>query len=273
MKKLALVTLSTILLLSCCNKNQNAYSTLLESNQDSIVYFEEEVFPESKEDTTYSIQDYVYSTDWMKTYVAYLKKNYRKLDGSDEMWEKKNGEKSFDCKYWSLAYVNSDTIPEMLLYGGCIASGSIILTQYDGKVYESPKGGFMFIEGADGVIHSQGAHSGEFWGGVYEMREGQFVEKCHYYCFTGYYDTNEIERFGLNRENLNNWLMDDGTVGVSGVEWNGKLIDANYGINNWTTYDMKQWMDSLYYSKGVSVWFPKPSRDAILSIGDLLLNK
>lgn len=172
MKKLALITLSTILLLSCSNKNQNADSTLLESNQDGIAYFEEEVFSESKEDTAYSIPDYVCSTDWMKTYVTYLKKNYRKLDGSGKVWERNNGEESFDCKYWSLAYVNSDTIPEMLLYGGCIASGSIILTQYDGKVYESPQGGFMFIEGADGVIHSQGTHSGEFWGEVYEMRKG-----------------------------------------------------------------------------------------------------
>lgn len=67
--------------------------------------------------------------------------------------------------------------------------------------------------------------------------------------------------------------MDDGTVEVSGVEWNGKIIDANYGINNWSSSDLKQMLNSLYYSKGVSAWFPKPSRDAILSIGDLLLNK
>lgn len=258
---------------SCSNKNQNADSATIEGNQDSIVSYEEEVFPESREDTAYAMPDYVYSTDWMKSYVMYLKKNYRKLDGGGDIWERKNGEESFDCKYWSLAYVDSDTLPEMLLYGGCMASGSIILTQYDGKVYESPKGGFMFIEGADGVIHSQGTHSGDFWGEVYEMREGRFVEKCHYYCFTGYYDTNEIERFGLDRENMNNWLMDDGTVGVSGVEWNGKLMDANYGINNWMTYDMKHLLDSLYYSRGVSVWFPKPSVDALLSISGLLRNK
>lgn len=131
----------------------------------------------------------------------------------------------------------------------------------------------MFIEGADGVIHSQGTHSGEFWGEVYEMREGQFVEKCHYYCFTGYYDTNEIERLGLDRENLNNWLMDDGTVGVSGVEWNDKIIDANYGINNWSSSDLKQMLNSLYYSKGVSVWFPKPSGDTLFPISDLLRNR
>lgn len=263
MNRIALITLSTILLHACSNNNQNADSDTQEENLNSIVYSEEDswynqVFPESKEDGSYSIPDYVYSTDWMESYITYLRKNFRKLDGSNGLWEREGDKESFDCRYWSLAYVNNDTIPEMLLYGGGRLSASVILTQYNGKIFVSPKGGFLFIKGADGIIHSQGAQNDESWGVVYKMCSGQFDEELNYYCFTDYYDVSVVDKYGLNKDYLSNWLMDDGTVGISGIEMNGKVVYISYGIRNWHFELLNQSLDALYYSKGNSILFPKP---------------
>lgn len=270
MKNAIAITVSILLLVSCSNKGQQVDTA---HNSDSSISIEaeegyEDVFPASK-DSVCIIPEYVYSTNWMKRYIQYIEKNF---EGADGLWIMKNGEESFDCKYWSLAYVNNDTIPEMLLYGGCWASGSIILTQYNGKVYMSPKGGFMFIEGADGLIHSQQSHSDEIWGEVYQMNKGHFVEKCNYYCFTNYYDTSEVKKYGLEKENITNWLMDNGTVGISGIILNGEVVDASYGRYNWYYDELRHTMDSLYYSKGTSIYFPKPKQndETQISIGELL---
>lgn len=264
----ALSCLTTFFLLSCGSRVQSNDTA---NKQDSLNAVESEVwygevFPSSS-DIICKIPDNICSTDWMQLYIQYIEKNFNEEDG---IWTMNKGEESFDCRYWSIANVDNDTIPELLLYGGCLASGSIILTQYNGKVYVSPKGGFMFIDGANGLIHSQGAHSDETWGAVYEMDKGLFVEKCSYYCFTNYYDTNEVGKYGLDKENINNWLMDDGTVGISGIILNGKLVDASYGIRNWSYDELKITMDSLYYSKGRSIHFPKPVFSEAVSIDELV---
>lgn len=267
MKKLTHIILIIPLLFSC-NRNQNVPNDTSNSAKEFVEEsFYESVFPSPKEDTAYSIPDYVYSTDWMQRYVRFIKENFM---CSEELWTRGTGKESFDCRYWSLAYVDGDTIPEMLLYGGCLASGSIILTQYNGNVCESPKGGFMFIEGGIGLLHSQWAHSDEMWGEVYEMSNGRFVEKINYYCFTGYYDTTEIDVYGLDKEDMTNWLMEDGTVGISGIKVNDKVVDVNYGCCNWYENRLKPILDLLYYAKGNNIGFPKPLEKK--TIEDLFTN-
>lgn len=267
MKHTVIISLIFPLLFSC-NRNQNAPNDTSNLSKDSTGdSFYESVFPSPKEDTSYAFSDYVYSTDWMQQYILFVKKNFK---CSEDLWTRGTGEESFDCRYWSLAYVDDDTIPEMLLYGGCWASGAIILTQYDGKVYESPKGGFMFIEGGKGLLHSQQSHSDEVWGEVYEMSNGLFVEKVNYYCFTEYCDTSDIDKYGLDKENMTNWQMGDGTVGISGIKINGKVVDVNYGYCNWFADDLKLILYSLYYTKGSSIRFPKPVE--IIPIGRLFDN-
>lgn len=265
MKRIILIFFFIPVLFSCSNRNQNFTN---DTTEEEIRFvwesFDERVFPSPKEDTAYAISDNVYSTDWMQRYALFIKKNF---NCSEDLWTRGTGEESFDCRYWSLAYVDDDTIPEMLLYGGCWASGSIILTQYNRKVYESPKGGFMFIEGGNGLLHSQQSHGDETWGEVYEMSNGRFVEKVNHYCFTEYCDTSDIDKYGLDKENMTNWQMGDGTVGIGGIKINEKVIDVNYGYCNWFADDLKPILDSLYYTKGSSIRFPKPTD--LKPIGDL----
>ena len=266
MKKIFLIAI-TIPLLFSCNRNQTVPNDTSNSAKEfAEESFYESVFPSPKEDSAYSIPDCVYSADWMQQYILFIKKNF---NCSEDLWTRGTGEESFDCRYWSLAYVDSDTIPEMLLYGGCWASGSIILTQYDGNVFESPKGGFMFIEGGKGLLNSQWAHGDEMWGEVYEMSDGRFEEKINYYCFTEYCDTSDIDKYGLVKENMTNWQRGDGTVGISGIKINGKVVDVNYGYCNWFADDLKPILDSLYYTKGSSIRFPKPKPTDLRPIGDL----
>lgn len=269
MKRNVLLAASIIpLLIFCCNKSQIIPNDAEKEEKSSVwESFEDKVFPTPKEDTAYSIPDYVYSTDWMQRYVQFIKKNFE--GGEDYKWRREGGGDFFDCKYWSLAYVDSDTIPEMLLYGGCWASASIILTQYNGKVYESPNGMFMFIEGGKGLLHSQLSHSDEIWGAVYEINNGRFNEKVNYYCFNRHCDTAEIEKYGLNRDSLSIlWLTEDGTVEICGVKVNGEVVDVNYGYCNWPSSYLHSIMDSLYYSKGSSILFPRPMEP--MTIGELL---
>lgn len=269
MKKTSrLIALIIPLLFSCSNKNQNAPSDTTNPAKEFVrESFYERVFPSPKEDTTYSIPEYVYSADWMQRYIQFIEKNF---DGEEGLWTRYTGDESFDCRYWSLAYVDSDTIPEMLLYGGCRASGAIILTQYNGKVYESPKGGFMFIEGGKGLLKSQWSQNDETGGTVYAMSNGRFVEIISYCCFSDYYDTSEIDKYGLNKEDMAHWLREDGTVGISGIKINDKVVDVNYGYRNWYENKLKPILDLLYYAKGNNIGFPKPLEKK--TIEDLFTN-
>ena len=218
------------------------------------------VFFESKEDSSYTVPSYFYSTDWMRKYVEQIRSMKARDDG-------------FDHTRWSLAYVNNDTIPEMLLDGGCWLSGSIILTQYDGKVYVSSLGGFPeFIDGADGLLYAGGSYKDDIAGSVYEMQKGRFVERFSYAEYSKYYDSTEIDKFGLEKERMGNWLTDDGTVGISVLEMNGKVVDSHYGINI-SSEAFAVELDSIYYSKGNSIRFPQPEWDDEEFWIETLLNK
>ena len=181
------------------------------------------VFSQAAEDTATTIPNYAYSTDWMRRYVDYITEHFEERE---DIWFSKDTAEGFDCRYWTMAYVDGDTIPELLLYGGCRASGSIILTQYGGKVYASPKGRFFYIKGAKGLLQSKWQYEYDVFGEIYEMKNGQFTELYSYDCTFNFSDSNEA--------------------------------DSLRGV--------RQALDSLYYSKGTSTYFPFPEKKMTIDI-------
>ena len=224
MKHFLLFFLSAILLLSCGNKKQ-------EPTESSSVN--------------------TYTTDWMRKYQAYLKKNFENCGFG--RWERKGEDYFFDCKYWCLAYINNDTIPEILLYGGCFASGTELLTQYNGKVYELPEGGSEYIKRDRPLVLKYISKFCDLEGVVYEMRKGKLIEKCNFEFFSDHLDINEVKKLGLDG---NTYLkLGDDDIWVTGIKWNGKLLNAEYGDRCWDIDDkeVRQLLDSVYFSKGESI--------------------
>lgn len=264
--KYAWTILIGLLTLVSCQSHQSK-NTDETANPDSLMAWYENVFTKAEEDTTLTLPKYVYSTDWMRKYTQYIESHF---EGRGHMWFEKTEDNPFDCRFWTLAYVDNDTIPEMLLYGGCRASGAVILTQHNGEVYSSPRGAFSYIKGGGGLLHSQFRYDDDTWGEVYEMTDGRFVKRCSYNCTTALIDTNDIDMFGLSKEDLPHYQIGDGTVWVNEIKLNGKRIGTCYGYNQWPSCPVfgkvKQTLDSLYYSHGTSIYFPFPSESKELAL-------
>ena len=254
MKRL-LSIIGGIIILASCNPSQQNNDTL------SLEDWYNNVFSQAAEDTITMIPDYVYATDWMKRYGEYITEHF---DGREDVWFSRDTAEGFDCRYWTMAYVDNDTIPELLLYGGCQASGSIILTQYDGAVYASPKGRFSYIKGANGLLNSKWQYEYDAFGEIYEMRNGRFTEIASYNVNTDLVDTSEVSNFGLTLDSLKchyaGGEIGDSEVYISEIELNGKHFGACFGYNQYVSCtgftQVKQTLDSLYYSKGTSTYFP-----------------
>ncbi len=253
------ILIGLVTLVSCqSHQSKNTDET---ANPDSLMAWYENVFTKSEEDTTFAIPDYVYTTDWMRKYAQYIESHF---EGRGDMWFEKTEDNSFDCKYWTLAYIDNDTIPEMLLYGGCRASGSIILTQYGGEVYSSSKGCFSYVKGANGLLHSQWKYEYDAWGEIYEMKNGKFSEIASYNLNTDLVDTSEVSNYGLPFDSLKchyaGGEIGDSVVHISEIELNGKRLGACFGHDQYVSCtgfaQVKQTLDSLYYSKGTNTYFP-----------------
>lgn len=268
MKRLLIILLCALAFISCTNKgHQNATES-----QEELQEWYHNVLLNGENDTTTTIPDYAYSTDWMQRYVQYIEQ-YFELGGVNGglLFGDIDGD-PFDCEKWTMAYVDNDTIPELLLYGGCWASGAIILTQYDGEVYASPRGYFSYIKGAGGLLHSRWMHGDDIWGIIYEMKNGRFTEVANYYLNAEIFvDTSEVGNYGLTLDSLKCTYADgeigDSVVVVSEIKLNGKRIGASFGYNqcvHCTGFaQVKQTLDALYYSKGTSTFFPIKSGKAI----------
>lgn len=268
MKRLLIIGLCVLAFISCNNKG---YQNATESQEELREWYEN-VLLNGVQDTTTTIPDYAYTTDWMQRYIQYIEQNFELGGvGGDMLFGDVDGV-PFDCEKWTMAYVDNDTIPEILLYGGCWASGSIILTQHGGKIYTSPRGRFFYIKGADGLLHSRWMHSDDVWGGIYEMQNGKFTEMASYYLNAEIFvDTSEVGNYGLTLDSLKciyaDGVIGDSVVCVSEIELNGKRIGACFGYNQYVTCtgfaELKQTLESLYYSKGTSTFFPITSGKTI----------
>lgn len=257
MKRLLSIVGGIIILASCSTNQQNNENL----NAFSLEEWYNNVFSQAAEDTTTTIPDYAYSTDWMKRYGKYITEHF---EGMRDIWFSIDMAEGFDCRYWTMAYVNNDTIPEMLLYGGCRASGAIILTQYGGEVYASPKGCFSYAKGADGLLNSQWRYEYDTWGEIYEMKNGKFTEIANYNVNTDLVDTSEVGNYGLTLDSLKchyaGGEIGDSVVHISEIELNGKHLGACFGYNQYVSCtgfaQVKQTLDALYYSKGANTYFP-----------------
>ena len=257
MKKLFLLgaMVSALILASCSNKGN--YDT----TEDLAAWYND-VLLKDETDTVCYIPEYAYSTDWMQRYVQYIKENFESPGG--DIWFSNDTVEGFDCRYWTMAYVDNDTIPEMLLYGGCWASGSIILTQYGGEVHVSPRGCFSYIKSAGGLLHSHWMRDYDVWGEIYEIKNGKFTEMVNYSLNTDYVDTSRVSKYGLTLDSLKcdyaDGVIGDSVVSISSIELNGKRIGAcfYYGqyVNCTGFAKLKQALESLYYTKGTSTFFP-----------------
>lgn len=261
MKRLLIIGFCALAFCSC---SRNKYhNTIYEPLSQEEWYYN--VLLNGENDTTTTIPDYAYSTDWMQRYVQYIEQNFEFGGVGEGLLFGDIDGVPFDCENWTMAYVDNDTIPELLLYGGCWASGSIILTQHGGKVFASPKGRFSYIKGADGLLHSRWMHSDDVWGEIYEMKNGEFTEIASYNLNTDLsVDTSKVGNYGLTLDSLKchyaGGEIGDSVVSISSIELNGKRIGACFGDNQYSNCTgftlIKQTLDSLYYSKGTSTFFP-----------------
>ena len=271
-KRFFIIGLCALSFISCTNKGHQNGTV----SQEELHEWYYNVLLNGENDTTTTIPDYAYSTDWMQRYVQYIEQNFEFGGVGEGLLFGDIDGVPFDCENWTMAYVDNDTIPELLLYGGCWASGSIILTQYGGEVYESPRGCFSYIKSAGGLLHSRWEHSDDIWGELYEMKNGKFTEIANYSLNTDFIDTSKVGNYGLTLDSLKchyaGGEIGDSVVGISEIELNGKKIGACFGYNqygNCTGFTIiKQTLDSLYFLKGTSTYFPFPSKK--MTVTDLV---
>ena len=106
-----------------------------------------------------------WATDWMRKYVEYAR-------GNDDFY---TDERIMDIwQYWGLAYIDDDTIPEILLYG-CEATGCKVLTIYNGKVSEwnSWRCGVSYIP-KSGLIDNEDGSMGHYYDRIIKLENGEF---------------------------------------------------------------------------------------------------
>jgi hypothetical protein len=274
MKRLLIILLCALAFISCTNKG---HQNVTESQEELHEWYYN-VLLNGANDTTTSIPHYAFATDWMQRYVQYIEQIFE-LGGVNGglLFGDIDGD-LFDCEKWTMAYVDDDTIPELLLYGGCWASGTVILTQYGDEVYASPRGYFSYIKGAGGLLHSRWMHGDDIWGIIYEMKNGIFTEIASYSLNAEIFvDTSEVDNYGLTLDSLKCTYADgeigDSVVCVSEIELNGKRIGACFGYNqcvHCTGFaQLQQTLDAIYYSKGTSTFFPITSGKAINELFNL----
>lgn len=78
---------------------------------------------------------------------------------------------------WSLVYIDDDTIPEMILFCSCEATGNIVLTIHDGQVvqWNSLRCSSSFIP-RSGLIENQDGSMGYYYDRVFKLENGTFTE-------------------------------------------------------------------------------------------------
>ena len=212
--KQILTLLGVVILLASCATNQQKNENL---DTLSLEEWYNDVFNKTSFDTITTIPDYAFSTDWMQQYGEYITQH---LERREDTWFSKDTAESFDCRYWTIAYVDNDTIPELLLYGGF------------GEIYEMRNGRFTEIASynlnTDLVDTSEVSNFGLTLDSL----------KCHY-------AGGEIG---------------DSVVHISEIELNGKHLGACFGYNQYVSCtgftQVKQTLDALYYSKGANTYFP-----------------
>lgn len=109
-----------------------------------------------------------WTTEWMQKYAEYVRNNdsFHTTERIIDIWIS-----------WGLAYINNDTIPEMVLLCPSEAYGNKVLTIYKGEVKEwgSWRCDATYIS-RSGLIDNHDGHMGDYWDKVFELKDGAFKE-------------------------------------------------------------------------------------------------
>ena len=109
-----------------------------------------------------------WATDWMRLYVEYARRY-------DDFYTDKRIMDTW--RAWGLAYIDDDTIPEMILFCSCEATGNKVLTIHDGNVSEwnSWRCGSSYIP-RSGLIENHDGSMGYYYDRVFRLENGVFTE-------------------------------------------------------------------------------------------------
>lgn len=109
-----------------------------------------------------------WTTDWMRKYAEYVRNNDRFHTDQRiiDIWIS-----------WGLAYIDNDTIPEMVLLCPAEACGNKVLSIYKGEVKEwnSWRCQATYIS-RSGLIDNHDGHMGEYWDKIFLLKDGIFKE-------------------------------------------------------------------------------------------------
>lgn len=164
--------------------------------------------------------DSVPNADYMIPYVDYLRKCNM-------------GDCNYDKYSYKLVFIDADTIPEMVISGGCEACGYMVLTQHRGIVSEMRtwRLGFDYIpnSGLCGYCNGKQSH---FYHHIFNIQNGRFVK-------------------------IIDWdIVIDDSTGHQTHTLNGKPSSEAQA---------ERMVDKLYYSKGTAVdidscdrWYSMP---------------
>lgn len=131
-----------------------------------------------------------WDTEWMQKYADYMRNNTNALHEYDS--REQQPVRVMDIwTEWGLAYIDDDSIPEMIIFGGLF--GDKVLTIHDGNISECF--GTSYIP-KSGLVENKGTGKGDqYWDIVLRLKEGEFTEifrhidvlagTNEYYCHFG----------------------------------------------------------------------------------------
>lgn len=149
------VVITTALLVSCHGKPSTKEKE----------YSHDELWPYSSEkeelDNENTPHDSIWTTAWMQRYCHYVVEY----------------EYAATHTRWGLAYVDADSIPEMVLGGGCEASGIRVLSLQNGKIIEwcSDRNNVWYIP-RSGLINNNDGVSGIYFDIVTRLQGNAFTD-------------------------------------------------------------------------------------------------
>lgn len=104
-------------------------------------------------------------TAWQEAYINFIHKIHDTDSSSDNHFQ------------YSLIYVDDDDIPELYIYTGCMATGEIIVSFYNGNigVMNRERIGIAYIE-HDGLLYNMNGAMGFYPCNIYLLEKGKFSE-------------------------------------------------------------------------------------------------
>lgn len=126
---------------------------------------------------------------------------------------------------WKFAYIDDDTIPEIILNGVSFGTGNMILTISDGKVvnnYTSESARFIPLYG---LINSVDSRFGDMHGSVYLWENGLYEELFSYSCYG-------IDKDVMDSCLIGDWLKLKGEETVMFDSLFNQNVKSQYGLRD-----------------------------------------